>query len=193
MTTYDWEKIKEDFIYGCTDETGQRIDPTLKQLSTKYGCGYGTIRDHASREGWSEEKDKQRTKINRKIQEHKTNREAQDIVLSDEKFESDGETLRRITRKKMQRIEEDLDDDERAKNVRAYDLKMVGDALAQAQAAVKAAQGEILEKSKLEIEDKTPKKQNNVFARVDSLMMFIENGNDSNDDRELQSEKPDNS
>jgi len=33
----------------------------------------------------------------------------------------------------------------------------------------------------------------NVFARVNKLKKFVENGNDSNDDRELQSEKPDNS
>ena len=147
MTRYDWEKIKEDFTYGYIDETGQKTFPTLKQLSTKYGCGYGTIRDHASKEGWSEDKDTQQTKINRKVEEHKTNREAQDIVLSDDKFENAGEMIRRVAVKKLEQIEGDLEDD---KFVRSIDIVNVASAVKTGQDVVKTAQGEITNRMKIE-------------------------------------------
>ena len=189
-TKTDWKQIEIDIVHGIVKEDGGRLYLSLKEASERFGVNYDSLRQKASKGKWLKKRDAYTTKVSQKITEKKSEYDAECIVQSDEKFEATGEKLRQLVDIS---IDNDLERAKAGEPIKPYNMKMYGDAYTSAQSGVKAAQGEILEKSKLEIDDKTPKKQNNVFARVDSLMMFVEKGNDSNDDRELQSENPDNS
>lgn len=153
MTKYDWETIKKDYVHGIKQEDGTKHFPTQEELCTTYGCAKGTLGTRASKEDWKGQREKISNKIDQKVAEKKTEREAEDIVQSDLKFENAGELLRKVTVKKLKAMKEDLDVDHR--RVRAYDIKNCGDALKDAQDVVKTAQGELLEKTKIEIHNDT--------------------------------------
>jgi hypothetical protein len=176
------KKIKEEYIYGTIDEEGNTTFESYDTLGKKHEFSISGLKKVGGRESWPALRKDYQTKTELKVLDKKSSVSAAEIVQSDDKFKSTANRIRRC-----------VDDQLNNPKLRSCDLLNLSVALNNAQKIEKVAQGEILEKSKLEIEDKTPKKQNNVFARVDSLMMFIENGNDSNDDRELQSKKPDNS
>jgi len=176
------QKIKEEYIYGTIEDDGTTEFNSYDVICEKYDFSKSSAKRVGKDEHWTALRKDYRTKTDLKTVEKKSSVSAAEIVQSDDKFKSTANRIRRC-----------VDDQLNNPKLRSCDLLNLSVALNNAQKIEKVAQGEILEKSKLEIEDKTPKKQNNVFARVDSLMMFIENGNDSNDDRELQSEKPDNS
>mgnify|MGYP000881329844 FL=1 len=176
------QKIKEEYIYGTIEDDGTTEFNSYDVICEKYDFSKSSAKRVGKDEHWTALRKDYRTKTDLKTVEKKSSVSAAEIVQSDDKFKSTANRIRRC-----------VDDQLNNPKLRSCDLLNLSVALNNAQKIEKVAQGEILEKSKLEIEDKTPKNQNNVFARVDSLMMFIENGNDSNDDRELQSEKPDNS
>lgn len=176
------QKIKEEYIYGTIEDDGTTEFNSYDVICEKYDFSKSSAKRVGKNEHWTALRKDYRTKTDLKTVEKKSSVSAAEIVQSDDKFKSTANRIRRC-----------VDDQLNNPKLRSCDLLNLSVALNNAQKIEKVAQGEILEKSKLEIEDKTPKKQNNVFARVDSLMMFIENGNDSNDDRELQSKKPDNS
>lgn len=176
------QKIKEEYIYGTIEDDGTTEFNSYDVICEKYDFSKSSAKRVGKDEHWTALRKDYRTKTDLKTVEKKSSVSAAEIVQSDDKFKSTANRIRRC-----------VDDQLNNPKLRSCDLLNLSVALNNAQKIEKVAQGEILEKSKLEIEDKTPKKQNNVFARVDSLMMFIENGNDSNEDRELQSEKPDNS
>lgn len=148
MAKYDWEKAEDDYVYGYVDENGIRIQPTQKQVAKKHKIPIGTVGPYASKHKWEEKRKDKASQIQVKIDEKKSNYQAENIVLSDDKFEDAGEVLRRVSKKKLMQLEGDLEDPE--KYVRAYDLKMLGDALKSAQDIVKTAQGEITERIKLD-------------------------------------------
>jgi hypothetical protein len=147
MPKYNWETIKNQYIYGINQEDGTKHYPTQEELCKIHGCGKGTIGTRAKNENWKGEKEKISVKIEKKVAEKKTEREAEDIVASDQKFESTGEELRKLIRRKI-KINNDLLD--KGGSVRDYDLKNLGDALRSAQEVVKTAQGEILSHLKVE-------------------------------------------
>jgi DNA-binding transcriptional regulator YhcF (GntR family) len=67
---YDWQLIKNEFIQGYIED-GELICPTLKQLSERHGCNYGTLRKRAAKEQWNTERNIYSTKRNKKILEKK--------------------------------------------------------------------------------------------------------------------------
>lgn len=150
----DWDAIEEEMIYGIVSDDGKKEYLSLKDGAEHYNIPYQTFRTHAAKGHWLDKRGSHSTRVKQKVEEKKSEYDAELIVQADEKFQDDGETLRRVTKKKLKVMEEELDNPEKAKYVRAYDLKMAGDALAQAQSVVKAAQGEILERSKVEVDGK---------------------------------------
>lgn len=147
MAKYDWETIRKQYIQGKRQEDGTKHFPTLQELCNEHGCALGTIGDRAKKEDWKTRRRKFSEKIEKKVEEKKSEIEAEDIVESDENFESTGEKLRLLVDKKIDIFLENPTD------VRAYDIKNVGDALRSAQEVVKTAQGEILERIGVETKD----------------------------------------
>jgi 3'-phosphoadenosine 5'-phosphosulfate sulfotransferase (PAPS reductase)/FAD synthetase len=70
---FDWVVIKSEFVQGYTDEEGNLICPTLKELAERHGCAYKTIRNRSSNdeENWSQERDIYRTKKGQTLEESK--------------------------------------------------------------------------------------------------------------------------
>lgn len=139
MAKYDWETIRKQYIQGIRQENGDKTYPTLQELCNTHGCALGTIGDRAKKEEWKTQRRKFSERIRKKVDEKKSEIEADDIVESDAKFESTGEKLRKLVDKKINIF---LDT---PRDVRAYDIKNLGDALRSAQEVVKTAQGEPLE------------------------------------------------
>lgn len=82
----DWESLKREFIYGCTQKdikTGisKIFYPTFQELAEKYNCAVETINHKSQNDpiaSWS----KQRAKIKEKLCQ-KLNNEEINLVLSD--------------------------------------------------------------------------------------------------------------
>lgn len=142
------EQIKTDLIYGIIQEDGTKKYLNLKQSAEYYHVDYVELRRVAGKWKWKQRRDSQRTKVDQKVAEKKSEYDAECIVQSDEKFQDTGEKLRQSIDMKIGLILSDL---ENGGYVKPYDLKMLGDALSSAQAVVKNAQGEILERSEVNV------------------------------------------
>lgn len=68
---YDWTLIKSEYIQGYTDDNGDRICPTLDQLSARHGCSLSTLLKRSAREKWNTERNMYSIKRNKKIIERK--------------------------------------------------------------------------------------------------------------------------
>ena len=75
---YDWILIKSEYIQGCTDDNGERICPTLDQLSERHGCSLSTLLKRSAREKWNTERNMYSIKRNKKIFEKK-----EEILISE--------------------------------------------------------------------------------------------------------------
>jgi hypothetical protein len=91
-------KIKKDFLYGSIDEDGNKVFLTLKILADNYNVSYNTlIKNYSTPEKWGAEKKDVRLKIDQKIKEKKSEREAEKIVQIDSEYESAFSKLRKLT------------------------------------------------------------------------------------------------
>lgn len=171
-------KIKEEYIYGTISDDGTTEFNSYDIICDKHDFSKSSAKRVGKDEHWTALRKDYRAKTELKVLEKKSSVSAAEIVQSDDKFKSTANRIRRC-------VDDQLNNNPK---LRSSDLLNLSVALNNAQKIEKVAQGEILERSKVELEDKTPPKQNNVFARVDTLLMFIDKGNDSNDDRQLQSE-----
>lgn len=139
--------IETDLIYGIMQDNGSRKYLNLKESSEYYNVDYVALRRVAGKWDWKHKRERYRTKVDQKVEEKKSEYDAECIVQSDQKFESTGEKLRQL-------IELNLDKDIRTMQtddgwIKPYNLKMYGDALSSAQAVIKNAQGEILERMEI--------------------------------------------
>lgn len=67
---YDWVLIKSEFVEGITKD-GEHYQPTLQELSDKYGPSMSTIKKRSANDNWVQEKNLYRTKVEQKVQEKK--------------------------------------------------------------------------------------------------------------------------
>jgi hypothetical protein len=56
IVKYDWEHIRIEYVQGRQMGDGLLERPTLEALAKEYGIPPGTVRNHAHREGWVEER-----------------------------------------------------------------------------------------------------------------------------------------
>ena len=145
-------KIKDDLIYGYTDEDGQKTYPTVKEAAEWYNVSYDSLRRKAGKWKWKQKRKDHINKVAQRVAEKKKSEEiceteAEDIIKSDHRFQNAGEKLRRVINQKLDMMQTDLDG---GNYVKAYDLKMIGDALKSAQEVVKIAQGEITKRIQVE-------------------------------------------
>lgn len=150
MTKTDWELIEEEYIYGYINDEGQKIFPSINQLSTRHDIPRGTIGNHATKGNWAQKKEDKKDKIRQKVDEHKTEFEAQNIIQSDDKFEDLGQLIRRVSKKKLEQLEKDLDNPDPKVFVRSIDIVNAANAGRTGQEIVKTAQGEILNRSAID-------------------------------------------
>lgn len=142
------KEIETDLIYGIVEPDGKKKYLNLKQSAEHYNVDYVALRKLAGKWNWKQRRESHRTKVDQKVEEKKSEYDAECIVQSDEKFQNTGEKLRRSIDLKIDGVLSDL---EEGAYVKPYDLKMLGDALSSAQAVVKNAQGEILERSEVNV------------------------------------------
>lgn len=158
----NWKPIKKDYILGVIDNNGLKHFPTSNELAKNYPPSEGTIRNKASEEKWMEQRKSHKFKVTKKAIEKKCHvpsgmdpkeeeeaveHDAEAIVKSDEDCEATGEKLRQLVELS---IDNDLTHVKAGGYVKAYNLKMYGDALSSAQGVIKAAQGEITDRIKLD-------------------------------------------
>lgn len=71
MAKYPWDQIKAAYVEGIPGEGGIHY-PTLEELTQRYGCKFGYLRQRAAKEKWTDQKNIYLTKIEQKKQEKKS-------------------------------------------------------------------------------------------------------------------------
>lgn len=173
MAKYDWETIEEEYIYGYIDDEGQRIFPSITVLSKRHNIPRGTVGSRAVKGKWEHKKNSTSNRIKQKVNEKKTEYEAESIIQSDDKFQDAGELIRRVAKKKLEQLESDIDSKE---FVRSIDIMNAANSVRIGQEIVKTAQGEILNRNQLETDNKH---RLDVTSKVTDLFKEAEKGNNN--------------
>lgn len=176
MAKYDWDKIREEYIFGYITPEGQKVFPTQRNLAERHNIPISTIGTRASKEKWEEKKRAKSNKIEQKIIEKKTTYDAESIVISDDKFESAGELIRRVAVKQLEAQEERI---KLGEYVRPIDSLNAANTVRIGQEIVKTAQGEVLNRNS--IDQNTNMKVETSFDRVNKLLKFVNQGNEDGD------------
>lgn len=134
------DELKEEYIYGTINEDGQIQFLSYNKLAEKHNVHVSAIKKAGTAGNWTSKRKDYRTKTELKVTEKKSEHAAATIVQSDDKFEETGELLRKRV---WQQLEDDLD-------FRTSDLVNLSIALINSQKVVKTAQGEILDRVKIE-------------------------------------------
>jgi alpha-galactosidase/6-phospho-beta-glucosidase family protein len=169
MTKYNWDIIKDQFIYGIRREDGTKHYPTIDDIVKMHGCAKGTVGERCSKESWVEERKRRKGQIDHKAQDIKKERkteqkpipaeqlhevenseqknderiklEAEAIVKSDELFEKTGENLCKLIARVINNRWERMDNN-KAGSVSGHEIMCLGKGLVDSQTTVKTAQGE---------------------------------------------------
>jgi len=83
QSIYDWIKIKEEFVQGI-DIRGNRINPTLKELSAKYGMSHSYLRNKAAADHWTAA----REKFKQDVESKKNEKKAEEISNDGAEFDA---------------------------------------------------------------------------------------------------------
>jgi hypothetical protein len=143
MAKYNWEIVKREFTRGIRLENGTKHYPTLQELSETHEIPRGTIDSTASRKKWQGEKDRYLAKVQDKVDEEKSKIEAEEIVEDDLLCESFGRKALRVADKKLDNIENRLDNDGHVSGKELSDTVNSGGT---AQDIIKKAQGVVINK-----------------------------------------------
>lgn len=134
------DEIKEEYIYGTIDKNGKVQFLSYQKIADKYKIRIDPIKKAGSKENWSALRKEHRSKTALKVAEKKSERTASSIVQSDDKFEDTGEALRK-------KVQECIDT---VPNLNPYNLLNLSITLVNAQKVVKTAQGEIIDRIKVD-------------------------------------------
>lgn len=147
---YNWETIKRQYIQGIKQENGTKKYPSYQDLSNTHGCSKGAITNHSNKDPngtWEEQRERYLNKVEQKVEEKKTELDAENIVEDDLQCESMGRKIIRIVNKKLDQLEQQLDND---KYVSGIDILNTTTAGKNGQDIIKIAQGEITNRIKVE-------------------------------------------
>ncbi|GEM_PF-4010107 len=147
---YDWDKIRDEYIYGHMDETGQREYPSLGKLAEKHNIPLGTVKSRARRESWSKQREKAQLKLQEKIMDARAESVAEDMVKADMIFEQTAMSLTEVIMKKITQMDQDINE---KRFIRAIELSNTATALKNAQEVLRTAQGEDVNRVSLEVAD----------------------------------------
>ncbi len=155
----DWKQIQKDYVLGITDDNGIKKFPSYDDLATKYKVSSGTLRNVGGPEKWSQQRKNRKLKVTRKAIQKKShkaeiiaagidpkdveeasNYDAELIVASDETYEKRGEKLGLLCELTIDNLTASI---KKGGYVKAYELKMIGEALKSSFEVVKLAQGEL--------------------------------------------------
>ncbi len=63
MAEYKWLEIKMQYIQGICNDKGQRVYPSLNDLSKEYGISLSTLAHKSAREGWNQQRQRSEQNI----------------------------------------------------------------------------------------------------------------------------------
>jgi len=150
MKKYNWETIKRQYIHGIKKEDGTKIYPSYKDLSQLHGPSKSTISDHSTNdpEGtWEEQRERYQNKVERKVEDQKSQIEAENIVEAELMCESLGRKIIRVVDKKFTQMERKLDND---KHVPSIEILNASSAGRNGQAMVDDAQEKVTNRIKID-------------------------------------------
>ncbi len=85
---YNWPLIKAEYVEGLRDEKGDLYWATYDQIGERHGVKAGNIRNVAAKEGWTQERDIYRAKVEQERRGRKVE------TLASEAAAFDSETLK---------------------------------------------------------------------------------------------------
>lgn len=136
---YPWPEIKAAYVEGIQKD-GNIYYPTLKELSEKYGCGFGYIQQKAASEEWNSYKKILRRKIAEKAEEKKIESLASEIAV----FDTDTYKLARAMQKHIAENLNQKDKNNKLKILKPSDILKLSNSLIMVQRAGHLALGEDL-------------------------------------------------
>jgi hypothetical protein len=142
MAKYNWETIKRQYIQGIKKEDGNKTYPSYEDLSELHGPSKSTISSHSTSDPdgpWEEQRERYLKKVEQKVEEKKSEIEAENIVEDDLQCESLGRKLIKIIGKKLDLLEKKLDADEWVSGI---EILNTSSAARNAQEIIKTSQGE---------------------------------------------------
>lgn len=139
--------IEIEMVYGILDNEGKKTYLSLKQEAEKYNVSYGELRKAASKWNWRQRRTAHRTKVDQKVDEKKSEYDAEQIVLADEKFEDTFEKARKVGDIKL---DQQLERVKEGKHVPGHEYLNTVSALRGAQEGLKTAQGDNAKRIKIE-------------------------------------------
>lgn len=88
MRRNKYDLIRDEYVQGCFDSMGNRITPSLKQLSKKYSIPLSTIFRRSSKEKWKDQKNEFLESLRAKNDESAAER-ITDSIVSINSFKTD--------------------------------------------------------------------------------------------------------
>lgn len=137
MAKINWEKIKSEYVEGIESD-GEHYYPNMIEIAERHGCHVNSLRNKASAESWTKQKNIFQAKVERNRRQKRTD------LLASEGAEFDSQTLK-ITNALLVLIAKKLDQylkDPEIK-VKPYEIKSLTSALKDAQTVGRIALGEI--------------------------------------------------
>lgn len=77
---YDWESIKRDYVEGIGDRDGEIFWPNLRELSEVHNVPYNRVREHAAKDGWSEQRSAYQSHVEKTRQRKRAEHLAKEAV-----------------------------------------------------------------------------------------------------------------
>lgn len=134
-------EIRQDYLFGFIDEEGKKVFLSLKKLAEKYNVSPNTLqKTYSTPEKWGEERSNIQEKIKKKVENKKTELEAEKIVKLDTKYESYFSELAKETINNMR-------NKKKKGHLKAIDMKNYSEALLNCYEGEKVAHDESLENS----------------------------------------------
>lgn len=98
-------EIKQDYLFGCVNSEGNKEFLSLIKLAEKYNVSYNTLKKkYSTPEKWGQEKKNVKCKIQEKVENKKTEIEAEKIVQLDSKYENYFSKIAKKTMRNMQKL-----------------------------------------------------------------------------------------
>jgi hypothetical protein len=92
------DDIRHEFLFGTLGDDGKKSFLTVIALAKKYNVSYNTLRQkYSAPENWKEERTNVQDKIKKKVEDKKTDHEAEKIVQIDSAYENAFSKLRTLT------------------------------------------------------------------------------------------------
>jgi len=161
--------IRDEFVHGYMNGSGERVYPTIDGLVTKHGVGRATLYKRAKTEGWQSHKNRYQTELREKIDNERMERAVDSArTLDDTCIQLAQAMLNGVGRRLQKAIEEERGDPE-YKGLEAHILSHLSATTANAQKIGKLALGQAQEISKVSADVSSPESFRQIMEQLDEL------------------------